>query len=181
MLLKSPEFSVPSSRVLAEKSVNINQRISNIDMMKICRSWVWELDIDWTILSGNTFCINHITCTCVFLVSGNGFQTDNSSVEIYRSLNAEDSMLARAICTVSLEWVDWTGSREQNGSALRDFGANSISIQFFRNRCAKDMQFAQFLSNKSWKRWGIQSSLMLPPCLSFCRPLCGGTLAWGRP
>ena len=129
MLLKSLEFSVPSSRVLAGKSVNINQRISNIDMMKICRSWVWELDIDWTILSGNTFCINHITCTCVFLVSGNGFQTDNSIVEIYRSLNAEDSMLARAICTVSLEWADWTGSREHNGSVLREFGANLTFLE----------------------------------------------------
>ena len=44
-------------------------------------------------------------------------------------------------------------------------------FNLFRNHRAKDIQFAQFLSNKSWKRWGIQSSLMLPPCLSFCRPV----------
>ena len=157
MLLKSPEFSVPSSRVLAGKSVNINQRISNIDMMKICRSWVWELDIDWTIISGNTFCIYHITCTCVFLVSGNGFQTDNSSVEIYRSLNAEDSMLARAICTVSLEWADWTGLREQNGSVLREFGANLTFLEIIVQR----------IYNLCTKRAGKDEGSNLPWC---CRP-----------
>ena len=69
-----------------------------------------------------------------FLVSGNGFQTDNSNVEIYRSLNAEDSMLARAICTVSLEWVDWTGLREQNGSVLREFGANLTFLEIIVQR-----------------------------------------------
>ena len=69
-----------------------------------------------------------------FLVSGNGFQTDNSSVEIYRSLNAEDSMLARAICTVSLEWVDWAGLREQNRSVLREFGANLTFIEIIVQR-----------------------------------------------
>ena len=55
-------------------------------------------------------------------------------MEIYPSLNAEDSMLARAICTVSLEWVDWTGSREQNGSALREFGANLTFLEIIVQR-----------------------------------------------
>ena len=62
------------------------------------------------------------------------FQKHDSNVEIYRSLNAEDSMLARAICTVSLEWVDWTGSREQNGSALREFGANLTFLEIIVQR-----------------------------------------------
>ena len=52
----------------------------------------------------------------------------------YRSLNAEDSTLARAICTVSLEWVDWTGSREHNGSVLREFGANLTFLEIVVQR-----------------------------------------------
>ena len=55
-------------------------------------------------------------------------------MEIYPSLNAEDSMLARAICTVSLEWVDWTGLREQNGSVLREFGANLTFLEIIVQR-----------------------------------------------
>ena len=55
-------------------------------------------------------------------------------MEIYRSLNAEDSMLARAICTVSLEWADWTGSREQNGSVLREFGVNLTFLEIIVQR-----------------------------------------------
>ena len=71
-------------------------------------------------------------------------------MEIYPSLNAEDSMLARAICTVSLEWADWTGSREQNGSVLREFGVNLTFLEIIVQRIY--IQFAQFLSTKSWKR-----------------------------
>ena len=55
-------------------------------------------------------------------------------MEIYRSLNAEDSMLARTICTVSLEWADWTGLSEQNGSVLREFGANLTFLEIIVQR-----------------------------------------------
>ena len=43
-------------------------------------------------------------------------------------------MLARAICTVSLEWADWTGLREQNGSVLREFGANLTFLEIIVQR-----------------------------------------------
>ena len=71
-------------------------------------------------------------------------------MEIYPSLNAEDSMLARAICTVSLEWVDWTGLREQNGSVLREFGANLTFLEIIVQRIYTICTV--FFSNKSWKR-----------------------------
>ena len=55
-------------------------------------------------------------------------------MEIYRSLNAEDSMFARTICTVSLELVDWAGSREHNGSVLREFGADLTFLEIIVQR-----------------------------------------------
>ena len=163
MLLKSLEFSVPSSRVLAEKSVNINQGISNIDMMKICRSWVWELDTDWTILPGNALCINHIPCTCAFFESvERGFKKMTAALWRYISIpkrcrfNACTGHLHRFPGMGGLDWIEGTEQECVEG----------IWGQFnlFRNHRAKDI----YNLRSFWAlRAGKDEGSNLPWC---CRP-----------